>query len=213
MASRSRVSRGVPVAGSNVSNRASESETCRVCAEVTAMSLAFLRVLSGPRLRGLRAPAPVHLVSSGSARSLMAILPPVPHLFPACRLCSRVVPGNRELRKTFEMQRCARNWRGIARAVSRAVWTHPPVRSESSVFRVRDWAIFGVFGSLVLAGNWFPELNLSSLFPPVPALFPEQGSDLPPVPHPLRGEQVGTRILDGLVLNLCSRSFAPLLRS
>ena len=40
MASRSRVSRGVPVAGSNVSNRASESETCRVCAEVTAMSLA-----------------------------------------------------------------------------------------------------------------------------------------------------------------------------
>ena len=213
MASRSRVSRGVPVAGSNVSNRASESETCRVCAEVTAMSLAFLRVLSGPRLRGLRAPAPVHLVSSGSARSLMAILPPVPHLFPACRLCSRVVPGNRELRKCLK-RGDAREINGVSRVPLVVQFgPTPPVRSESSVFRVRDWAIFGVFGSLVLAGNWFPELNLSSLFPPVPALFPEQGSDLPPVPHPLRGEQVGTRILDGLVLNLCSRSFAPLLRS
>ena len=61
-------------------------------------------------------------------------------------------------------------------------------------------------------GNWLPELNLSSLFPPVPALFPEQGSDPPPVPHPFRGEQVGTQIWDGLALNLSSRSFAPLLR-
>ena len=66
-------------------------------------------------------------MSSGSARSLTAILPPVPPLFPGVSSLFPRCSREQGTQKMFEMRRCASNWRGLAWTVCPAVSTHPPL--------------------------------------------------------------------------------------